>query len=262
MFSWMYDFPTWVMIVAFSVGSVSVSLAGMFLVRPFFHKLIHGQDSSNEMVSLAIASVSVFYAILLGLVAAGVYGDFSSTNDIVEREASTLSALYSDTAALPEPHRTKLLGELRDYAEETIKTDWPIQSKGQVPIAGTNRIIAFQKDLAQVKPSLRIEEIAYAEAAAQFEKLVELRSNRLARVIAGIPNLLWSMLLFGAILTVTTVWMLDMDVWVHAIMTAEMSLFLGLVIFLIADMDKPFRGDVLVSSGAYELVHDKLMSAR
>ena len=70
------------------------------------------------------------------------------------------------------------------------------------------------------------------------------------------------MLLFGAILTVTTVWMLDMDVWVHAIMTAVMSLFLGLVIFLIADMDKPFRGDVLVSSGAYELVHDKLMSAR
>ena len=31
---------------------------------------------------------------------------------------------------------------------------------------------------------------------------------------------------------------------------------------VIADMDKPFRGDVLVSSGAYELVHDKLMSAR
>jgi hypothetical protein len=258
----MYDFPTWVMIVAFSIGSVVASLAGMFAVRPIFHKLIHGQDSSNEMVSLAIASVSVFYAILLGLVAAGVYGEFSSTTDIVEREASTLSALYSDTAALPEPHRAKLLAELRDYAQETIKNDWPIQAKGKVPTGGTDRIIAFQRDLAAVKPSLRIEEIAYAEAAAQFEKLVELRSNRLARVIAGMPNLLWSMLLFGAILTVTIIWMLDMDIWVHSIMTAVLSLFLGLVIFLIADMDKPFRGDVLVTSDAYELVHNSLMSAR
>ena len=137
MFSWMYDFPTWSMIAAFSLGAMSISVGGMFVVRPIFHKLIHGQDSSNEMVSLAIASVSVFYAILLGLVAAGVYGDYSSSNDIVEREASTLSALYSDTAALPEPHRAALLAELRAYAQETIQNDWPIQSRGQVPTGGT-----------------------------------------------------------------------------------------------------------------------------
>jgi hypothetical protein len=34
------------------------------------------------------------------------------------------------------------------------------------------------------------------------------------------------------------------------------------VIFLIADMDKPFRGQVLASSDAYQLVYDGLMRAR
>ena len=121
------------------------SLAGMFLVRPLFHKWIHGQDRTNEMVSLNIASFSVFYGILLGLVAVGVYANYAAASDLVEREASTLAALYSDTGALPEPHRTKLLADLRAYAKETIDKDWPTQAKGLVPTGGTDRINVFQR---------------------------------------------------------------------------------------------------------------------
>jgi hypothetical protein len=246
----------------FAFGSTALSLAGMLLVRPLFHKWIHGQDKTNEMVSLNIASFSVFYGILLGLVAVGVYADYASTQDIVEREASTLSALYSDTGALPEPQRTKLLADLRDYAKETIEKDWPAQAKGLVPTSGTDRIEAYQKDLGAVHPGDKADSIAYAEAAGQFEKLVELRSNRLARVIAGLPNLFWSVLLIGAVFSIGIIWMLDMEIHVHGILTAVLSMFLGIVIFLIADMDKPFRGDVLVGPDAYELVYGSLMKTR
>ncbi len=56
--------------------------------------------------------------------------------------------------------------------------------------------------------------------------------------------------------------MLDMEINVHGILTAVLSMFLGIVIFLIADMDKPFRGDVLVGPDAYELVYGSLMKTR
>ena len=263
MFSWIYAYPTWAMGCLFAFGSMGISLAGMLLVRPLFHKWIHGQDKTNEMVSLNIASFSVFYGILLGLVAVGVYADYASTQDIVEREAATLSALYSDTGALPEPHRTKLLGDLRDYAKETIEKDWPTQAKGLVPTGGTERVAAYQRDLGAVHPGdNKAESIAYAEASGQFEKLVELRSNRLARVVSGLPTLFWSVLLIGAAFSIGIIWMLDMEIHVHGILTAVLSAFLGIVIFLIADMDKPFRGDVLVGSDAYELVYNSLMKAR
>jgi hypothetical protein len=262
MFSWMYDYPTWLMGAAFGIGAMIVSLAGMFLVRPLFHKWIHGQDRTNEMVSLNIASFSVFYGILLGLVAVGVYANFQGTSDLVEREASTLSALYSDTHALPEPQRSILLADLRAYAKETIEKDWPIQGKGLVPTGGTRIIEDFQQHLLAVHPTVKADEIAYAEASGQFEKLVELRSNRLVKVTSGIPDLLWSVLLLGAAFTVGIIWMLDMQINVHAILTAVLSAFLGVVIFLCADMDKPFRGDVLADAGAYQLVYDGLMTAR
>jgi hypothetical protein len=262
MFSWIFDYPAWLMGALFALGSMALSLAGMWLVRPVFHRWIHGRDRTNEMVSLNIASFSVFYGILLGLVAVGVYANYSAMSDLIEREASTLAALYSDTSALPEPQRTKLLTDLRAYADETIRKDWPTMGKGVVPKGGTARIQAFQADLLAVHPTVKADEIAYAEASSQFEKLVELRSNRLVKVTSGIPNLLWSIVLIGAVFTVGIICMLDMQFYVHAILTAVLSMFLGIVIFLVAEMDRPFRGDVLASSDAYELVYAGLMSAR
>lgn len=262
MFTWMYDYPTWAMGLLFAFGAMGLSVGGMFLVRPAIHRWIHGRDKTNEMVSLNIASFSVFYGILLGLVAVGVYANYSSTADIVDREASSLAALYSDTSSLPEPYRTKLLSDLRDYAKETIEKDWPTQTRGFVPTGGTDRLNTYQKDLSAFHPTERADAIAYAQAFGQFEKLVEARSTRLARVKFGIPDILWWVLGIGATLTIGIIWMLDMEIHVHGILTAVLSLFLGIVIFLIADMDRPFRGNAFVGPDSYELVYNSLMKAR
>lgn len=261
MFSWVYDYPTWSMALLFSVGSAVLGVAGMLAVRPIFHRLIHQQDRLNEMVSLNIASFSLFYAIMLGLAAVGVYSQYVSTTEIVEREASTLAALYSDTRALPEASRGQLLADLRAYAKETIEGDWPTQGAGRVPIGGTKRLAAYQQHLSDVHPTDRADQVAYAGAFGQFEKLVELRSNRLARVTGGTPALLWWIVGIGGFLTVAIIWMLDMEIYVHGILTAVISLFLGIVFFFIADMDQPFRGDVLAGPDPYVLTYHSLMMA-
>ncbi len=259
MFSWLYELPTWVGGTLFALGSMALGLAGMFALRPWFHHLIHRNDKTNEMVSLNIASFSVFYGILLGLVAVGVYANYSATSDIVEREASSVAALYSDTSALPEPSRSKLLSDLRDYAKVTIEKDWPTQAKGNVPTSGTQRLAVFQSDLKQVHPVGKAEEVSLVLALGQTEKLVESRASRLDRVTVSTPILLWWVLGIGALLTITIIWMLDMEIHIHAILTAILSMFLGIVIFVVAEMDRPFRGEVFVGPDAYELIYINLM---
>lgn len=259
MFSWLYAYPIWVAGLLYVVGPVVVGVGGMLLVRPTIHRLIHQQEGLNEMVSLNIASFSLFYAIMLGLAVVGVYTSYVSTSEVVEREASTLAALYSDTRSMPDANRSILLADLRAYAKATIEEDWPDQQHGRIPSSGTKRIAAFQEHLATVKPDDRTGQIAYAGAFGQFEKLVELRATRLARVTAHTPALLWWIIGIGGVLTVGIIWMLDMEVYIHSILTAVLCLFLGIVFFFIADMDKPFRGDMFIGSDAYELVYQNLM---
>jgi Protein of unknown function (DUF4239) len=261
MASWMFDYPTWVMVLFFGLAGVALGLGGMVLVRPIFHRWIHRQNRTNEMVSLSMASFSVFYGILLGLIAVGVYANYAVASDNITREASSLAALYSDTGAFQEPHRSILLDDLRAYAKDTIELDWPAQAKGQVPAAGTRRMAVIQRDLEAVHPTEKADEIAYAEAFGQFEKLVELRSNRLTDINSGVPALLWSVLWIGAFLSIGLVWMLDMEAHIHSILTAVLSMFLGVVIFVIADMDRPFQSG-MAGSDPYVLVYHSQMNAR
>jgi hypothetical protein len=38
-----------------------------------------------------------------------------------------------------------------------------------------------------------------------------------------------------------------------------MAIFIGLVIFMIVALDRPFRGDLKIRSDSYQLIYDQLM---
>jgi hypothetical protein len=63
---------------------------------------------------------------------------------------------------------------------------------------------------------------------------------------------------FGALLNIVLIWMQDMEIHVHLILGAVLASLLGAVIFLIAELDQPFRGEVSIGpesiAGVYETV--------
>jgi hypothetical protein len=109
------------------------------------------------------------------------------------------------------------------------------------------------------EPSKKGEEIVQAEALRQLNSLIELRRSRLANVTTGIPAVLWWVVAIGAAITILLLAMLDMEIHVHLILGSAVCLFLGLVIFLIAAMDHPFRGEVSVGPEPFEAIYDTLM---
>ncbi len=71
---------------------------------------------------------------------------------------------------------------------------------------------------------------------------------------------LWSVVLVGAFLSIAVTWFFDMrSQSMHFWMTIMFSGLLGLLIFLLAAMDNPFRGDISVGPEAFELVYKQLM---
>src|ERR1700761_3617460 len=103
MFYWIYDYPTWAMGLLFAFVFLAGSLIGLFLFRSRFSKWIHSETRATEMVGVSLGSFSVLYGLLLGLVAVGAYQNFSNISDLVTKEASSLTGLYRDVSAFPEP---------------------------------------------------------------------------------------------------------------------------------------------------------------
>jgi hypothetical protein len=54
----------------------------------------------------------------------------------------------------------------------------------------------------------------------------------------------------------------DEEVQVHLLLGGAMSLFLGIVIFMIAALDNPFHGEVSVGPDPIQLVYETLMNSK
>ena len=255
MFYWIYDIPTWALAVLFAVTFVGVTWLGIVLTRPHVRRWVGPQADWNEVMGYVLSCHGVLYGILLALIAVGTYQNYSDAEKTVGQEASALAALYRDVFSYPEPIRGELQALLREYCRYVIEEAWPAQRRGIIPEGGTARVTAFQRKLMSFEPATKGQEILHAVTLRQFNSFVEIRRQRLYHVTTGLPAALWYVVAVGAVLGIFLTWLFSIDrLSAHLAVAGILSLLTGLVVFLIAAMDHPFRGEVSVSPEAFEIV--------
>jgi hypothetical protein len=259
MMYWIYDYPIWIIGPLFVAVFVVVTWIGIFLTRATVHSWLHRDEHANEMVGSALSNYFVLFGILLGLLAVATYQNYSAVSDIVDKEASSLSALYRDLSAYPQPVRSQLQDALREYTRYTIEEGWDDQRRGIVPSGGSKLITSVLHLLLTFDPGTEREKIIHAETLRQYNIKVEFGLARLSNVTTGLPAVLWWVVAFGALMNIILIWMQDMEIHVHLILGAVLASILGAVIFLIAELDNPFRGEVSVGPDSIAGVYDTVM---
>jgi len=260
LFFWIYDQPTWVMAIVFSVAFAAFGIAGLIVFRRTTYQWMHRSERTNEVVGFAMSSFALLYGLLLGLLAVAAYGSYTGMGDGVTKEASSLSALYRDISGLPEPKRSELQASLRAYTREVIDKSWPLQRKGVVPTGAGKIMKGVVAQLQAFRPASLGEQALFSESLSQLNTLLALRGSRLASVNSGIPDVLWAVVLIGALVNIVLIWMINTERHVHLIITGTLSAFMGLVIFLIVAMDYPFRGEVSIDAAPFEQVYTMVMA--
>jgi Protein of unknown function (DUF4239)/Single Cache domain 2 len=262
MMYWIYDYPSWVFGFLCCGTLIALTWIGILLTRVTVHSWFHREKRANEMVGLALSSYSVLFGLLLGLVAVATYQNYATVGDIVTKEASSLAALYREISGLPEPIRGQLQQRLREYTRYTIEEGWAQQRKGIVPQGEAVRSGLLIRTLMDFEPSNDKEEIVYEDALRQSVHRTELSSQRIANVTTGLPAVLWWVVAVGALINIVLIWMQDMELHVHLILGAALASILGLVVFLIAELDNPFRGEVSIGPEAIAQVYEDVMKPR
>ncbi|HEY2532257.1 MAG TPA: DUF4239 domain-containing protein [Xanthobacteraceae bacterium] len=261
MMYWIYDYPTWVIGPLFVAVFIAVTWIGIFLTRASVHSWLHHDKRANEMVGNALSNYFVLFGILLGLLAVATYQNYSTVDDIVDKEASSLSALYRDISAYPQPIRSHLQETLREYTRFTIGEGWEQQRRGVAPLRGSKLITSVLQILLAFNPGTEREKLIEQEALRQYNNKIELGRARLSSVTTGLPPVLWWVVGFGALMNIVLIWMQDMEIHVHLILGAILASILGAVIFLIAELDHPFRGEVSIGPESIARVYESVMMA-
>jgi hypothetical protein len=257
---WLFNLPIRLFGLLIIAVTVAIGLVGFRATRRWVRR-VHGEEHShNDIVGFYLAAICVYYGITLGLLAIGTWQAYSDMDTKVGEEASVLAALYRNVSNFPDPKRAELQADLREYAHQVIDVAWPLQHRGIVPRNDANVMGVFQTHLITFEPATEGQKALHAQTYRELDRIVELGRIRLQGVTAGLPAPLWSVVLVGAFLNIAVTWFFDMKSHsMHLWMTIMFSGLLGLLIFLLAAMESPFRGEISVGPGAFELVYEQLM---
>jgi len=263
MFEFVFDLPLVVTGPAI-IGSLCLfAVVGVRVVRR--HVLprlrVHAEDS--HFIGPMVHSVMVFYGLAVALMAVSVSETHTRVGEVVSREATALAALYRDVSGYPEAIRPQLQNALRDYVRQIIHDAWPLQRRGLTPSSGVELVDRFQATLVTFEPMTEGQKLLHGETLRAHNEMVLARRMRLDAVHTGLPAVMWGVIIAGAFIGLTSAFFFKVeDERLHRIMVLLLAAFVGLVIFMVLALDRPFRGDLGLSAHPYQLIYDQLMAGK
>jgi hypothetical protein len=254
---WLHEIPTFWLGVIIVGGFLILSLAGLWLTRPWARRHC---NAYNDLANYYIAAVGVFYALLVGLIAVATWEDYSDIESDVSSETVAIADLYHDVEGYPPELRSELREGLRLYVRHVIDEEWPDQRRGVEPKMHLRAVTDIAHRMATFEPATAGQQILHAECLRQFNAFLSARRLRLEAVDSGLPQVMWTVLLLGAAITIGMTYFLWTDnLKVHTLLTASFAAIIGLGIFLIFVLDEPLEGRVSVDPGSFQEVLTTVM---
>jgi hypothetical protein len=246
--------PTWFVGILLVVVVPVLVVLLQWGIRRRWPALAEGEQ--NDVVGFIIAVVGVIYAVLLAFVVIVAWETFDNAEEVVGQEASALRSIYRDSVGLPTETQTELQELVRRYAHEVITDSWPAMAEGRPGDPEAGDLFA---DMAEVISSTPVttpvqQEFVGAEAE-QLNQLVSLRSQRLDFVDSGIPAVLWTALIVGAVVTVGFALLFGVQrAGLQMLMVGSLAALIGVLLFVVVGFNYPFSGDVSVHPEPLERV--------
>jgi len=259
-FYWIYDLSNWALCALIVGVFLGLSLAGLFISRPAVRWFLNGSTKHNDIVSYFFAGIGVFYGLALGLIAVATWDDYTQIDGVVTTEAAAVASLYRDLDGYPQPFRERLERIMREYTRVVIDREWPAHKRGIALEDGDGLLDHLENEVMGFEPASEREKIVQAEVVRSLNTVMEQRRLRLQAVTTGLPVALWSVVLVGALLNVGLSYLFWIEnVGLHAALVAILAAFIGLLVFLTAAMDNPFRGEFSISCQAFQTILENVM---
>ncbi|WP_353813489.1 DUF4239 domain-containing protein [Agromyces sp. SYSU T00266] len=257
--NWFYDTPIWITLPVFVGGFVVVSCLLVWALKPVVRRLVRDPDEWDRTLAHVIGTFGLFFGILLALVAVSVYENYAATRAVTVREAGEAGALVRATTALPDEVGDRLRVELETYVLTVIEADFPEQRQGVLPDSSSRQVDAIEQILHDVEVRNMTEQSEFKQVLEAFEAFYDARRERIDATALALPPLIWVVIWVGAAVNAILIAFISVrSLRMHLLMAGLLALFIGLVIFTTADMDRPYAGNVSVNAGAYERLFEQV----
>jgi hypothetical protein len=240
---------------------VALAVGGLVLVQRLVP--IERRQEHNDVAGFIYAVLGVAYAVLLGLMVVADWQDWQQARESATQEANELSAVFWLAHGLPQPEARHIQELARSYARVEVHEEWPLMERGKSSPKAYGLLDEMRASVEALRPADGAQTVLYDNLLQRLHELGDARRARLLEAEEGLPALLWAVLLVGGVITVGFTYLFGLrSTTVHVLMVAALALVIGLVLFTVAALDFPFRGDVRIGPEAFEQALSRMENSK
>ena len=240
---------------------VGVSILGLNWFRKHQLPRLRFGEIDGDFSAAMLASIMVFYGLATALIAVHVWEVYEKVKEVTKHEAASLAVLYRDVSEYPEPVRSLLREEIRAYTHKVIHESWPLQRRGKIPMEGVKSMDQLQSTLMSFEPVTESQKALVLVTLESYSRMMEARRMRVDSVERRLPGVMWLVIILGAFISLVSAYFFPvLDARVHRVQVGLLATFIGLVIFIILALDRPYDGDLGLKPKPYENVYKQLMT--
>lgn len=231
-----------IVIIVSCIAIAILMLAVLYRVWPPASRVAH-----NDVVGPSVGVIGTTYAVIIAFMLSGVWNDFQSAQINAEQEANCLVNIFRFAERLPREPGSRLQKLARDYANLMITQEWPAMATESFSQPGYDVMQELWRTMVGIQNQDAAQQMILDHAMTQLTALTEHRRIRLLQSRKRLPSILWAVLLVGGIVTVGAACLFGViNFRLHMVQVFAITFLVSLMLVAVADIDRPFQGDVRV----------------
>ena len=241
--------------------SMLLASSGLILVQRLVPIAVRRQH--NDVAGFIYAVLGVVYAVLLGLMVVAVWEEWNTALRTVDDEASALAEIFWLADRMPESEGHHIQELARSYARVVVNEEWPLMEQKKSSPKAWDLLDEIRANLQGFDPATPAQQVLYEQGFERMRDLAEARGERLLEAKHGLSAILWVVLILGGIVVVSFTYLFGLDsTLVHVLMVAALALIIALVLFTVAALNFPFKGDITIGPEAMEQILGRFESSK
>jgi uncharacterized membrane protein YraQ (UPF0718 family) len=210
------------------------------------------RSKHNDVAGFIYAVLGVAYAVLLGLMVFAVWQRWETADATATEEADELAEIFWLAHGLLESEGRHIQELARSSAREVVYEEWHLMARGEENSEAWAILDEMRGSIQALDPDTEAHKLLYDHELQSIHELADARQERLLQANAGLPAILWAVLLIGGVIVVTFTYLFGLQsTLVHTLMVAALALTIALVLFTEGALDYPFKGDIQVRPDAF-----------
>jgi len=227
---------------------VIAGAAALYLVLRLvgFHKLF---ENDTEGIGALLQIIGTLYSVVYAFAIYVIWGQFTSVENEILKEAGTLKDLLIFSQALKETAREAIVRAAKTYSRGVAETEWRSLAEGEETDKTDKLFLAVISSVTDLKPADDTERVLYQhllaianQASAHRDERISLSIKRMPRTLLAFVTLTASMILFLLFFFPFR----NLALGLVSIAVTTMLLFFA--DFVLTDLDNPFEGTWNVGS--------------